>query len=79
MGRIPGHTLDGGEKTMTERSTTRSSGEDMKQFLLALDDDMSKWPDWRKRPESSPLKHKDTDFLPGGKKDQRELAKEKKK
>lgn len=66
-------------QVIRERSTTRSPGSDLKQFLLALDDDMSKWPEWRKRPESSPLKHKDTDFLPGGKKDQRELTKEKKK
>ena len=49
---------------MTERNTCKSSGSDLKQFLLNLDDDMSKWPEWRKRPESSPVKHNSTDFMP---------------
>lgn len=44
---------------------------DLKQFLLHLDDDLSKWPEHRKRPEASPIKHRPKDFLP---KDTKELG-----
>jgi len=43
----------------------------LREFLIALDDDMSKWSEQRKRPESSPIKHRRSDFVLLNKKKER--------
>jgi len=35
---------------------------DLKEFLENLDCDMSSWPEHRRRPEASPIKHRAGDF-----------------
>ena len=49
---------------MTSKNINNISEIDLNQFLLNLDDDMSAWPEWKKKPESSPVRHISSDFLP---------------
>lgn len=37
---------------------------DLREFLENLDDDMSSWPEQRRRPEASPIRHRAGDFDP---------------